>query len=172
LPLPASDPFVLAAVAAASGIAAAIDLRTGRIPNPLTATVAAAGLGLAAFGLTGHSIAGAACGAVVGFALMLPGHLLGGTGAGDVKLLAALGTWLGPGGVLMAFLYSAIAGGVLAAAHAANRRRLGTTLSRTARLVAAPGRTKTEIDDAAAASRFAYGPAIAVGAIAAALLAG
>ena len=114
---------MLAGVAAASGIAAAIDLRTGRIPNPLTATVAAAGLGLAAFGLTGHSIAGAACGAAVGFALMLPGHLLGGTGAGDVKLLAALGTWLGPGGVLMAFLYSAIAGGVLAAAHAASRRR-------------------------------------------------
>ena len=172
MPLPASDPLVLAAVAAASGTAAAIDLRTGRIPNPLTASIAVAGLGLAAFGLTGHSMGGAAVGAAIGFALMMPGHVLGGTGAGDVKLLAALGTWLGPGGVLMAFLYSAIAGGVLAVAHAARRRRLGTTLSRTARLVAAPGSTKTEIDCAAAASRFAYGPAIAVGAIAAALLAG
>ena len=113
---------MLAAVVAASGTAAVIDLRTGKIPNPLTAAVAAGGLGLAAFGLTGHSMAGALVGALLGFVLMLPGHLFGGTGAGDVKLLAALGTWLGPGGVLMAFLYSAIAGGLLAVAHAMKRR--------------------------------------------------
>ena len=161
---------MLAAVVAASGAAAVIDVRTGRIPNLLTAPVAAAGLGLAAFGLTGHSMTGALVGAVLGFALMLPGHIFGGTGAGDVKLLAALGTWLGPGGVLMAFLYSAIAGGVLAVAHAMKRRRLGTTLSRTARLMAAREGAKHEIDGSAATSRFAFGPAIAVGAIAAALL--
>jgi prepilin peptidase CpaA len=161
---------VLAAVAAAAGAAAVIDLRTGRIPNPLTALIAATGLGLAAFGLTGHSVTGALAGAAVGFALMLPGHLFGGTGAGDVKLVAALGTWLGPGGVLMAVLYGAIAGGVLAIAHAVNRGRLGTTLSRTARLVAASRAAKHEIDGSAAASRFAYGPAIAAGAVLAALL--
>jgi prepilin peptidase CpaA len=161
---------VLVAVAAGSGLAAAIDLRTGRIPNRLTAFVAAAGLGLTAFGLTGHSMAAAAVGAALGFVMMLPGHVLGGTGAGDVKLVAALGTLLGPAGVFMAVLYGAIAGGVLAVAHALNRRRFGTTLSRTARLVAAPGDAKKDIDAAAAHSRFAYGPAIAIGAIAAALL--
>ncbi len=158
------------AVIAGAAVAAAIDVRTGRIPNPLTATVAIAGMALAAFGLTGQSVAAAGFGALLGFGLMLPGHLLGGTGAGDVKLLAALGTWLGPAGVLMAFLYSAIAGGGLALGHAVRRRRLGTTLSRTARLVAAPASTKHDIDSTAAASRFAYGPAIAVGAIAALLV--
>lgn len=161
---------MLAAVAAASGTAAVIDLRTGRIPNPLTAVTAAAGLGLTAFGLTGQSMTGALAGAAAGFVLMLPGHVFGGTGAGDVKLIAALGTWLGPGGVLMAVLYSAMAGGVLAIAHAVNRGRLGTTLSRTARLVAAPKDAKHEIDGSAAVSRFAFGPAIAIGAVAAALL--
>jgi prepilin peptidase CpaA len=165
-----SDLVVLAAVVAASGAAAAIDLRTGRIPNPLTALVAITGFALAGLGLSGHSMAGALVGALLGFALMLPGHILGGTGAGDVKLLAALGTLLGPGGVVMAFLYSAIAGGLLAVVHALRRRRLATTLSRTARLVAAPGETKREIDGAPHASRFAYGPALAIGAIAAALL--
>lgn len=159
-----------AVVAAASSVAAVIDLRTGRIPNPLTATVAVGGLALTAVGLTGQSMAGAGFGAVLGLALMLPGYLFGGTGAGDVKLLAALGTWLGPAGVLMAFLYSAIAGGVLALVHALRRRRLGTTLSRTARLLAAPVSTKQEIDGAAATSRFAFGPAIALGAVLAALL--
>ena len=78
----------------ASGAAAAIDLRTGRIPNPLTALVAITGFALAGLGLSGHSMAGALVGALLGFALMLPGHILGGTGAGDVKLLAALGTVL------------------------------------------------------------------------------
>lgn len=155
---------------AAAGTAAAIDLRTGRIPNPLTATVAAAGIGLSVFGLTGQSVAGALAGAAIGFMVMLPGYCFGGTGAGDVKLLAALGTWLGPAGVVMAFLYSAIAGGALALAHAVRRRRLATTLTRTARLVAAEAGAKQEIDGSAAASRFAYGPALAVGAIAAALL--
>jgi Flp pilus assembly protein TadG len=62
-------------------------------------------------------------------------------------------------------LYSAVAGGVLALAHALRRRRLTTTLSRTARLVAAPAEAKKQIDGAAAHSRFAYGPAIAIGAI-------
>jgi prepilin peptidase CpaA len=162
--------IVLAAVMAASAAAAAIDLRTGRIPNPLTATTAVVGLALAGFGLSGHSVVGALAGALLGFVLMLPGHLLGGTGAGDVKLLAALGTLLGPGGVLMAFLYGAVAGGLLAIGHAIHRRRLGTTVSRAAGLVAAPGQTKREIDGTAPASRFAYGPALAFGAIVAALL--
>ncbi len=157
---------MLAALVAATGAAAVIDLRTGRIPNPLTAAIAAAGLGLTAFGLTGHSMTGALLGAVIGFGLMLPGHVLGGTGAGDVKLVAALGTWLGPAGVLMAFLYSAIAGGVLAVGHAIARRRLGSTLSRTARLVATPTGTKAEIDAATAGNRFCYGPAIAAGTLA------
>jgi prepilin peptidase CpaA len=170
LPLPASDTVVCAAIVAAAGTAAAIDLRTGRIPNPLTATVAAAGLGLSVLGLTGQSTAGALAGAVIGFTVMLPGFIFGGTGAGDVKLLAALGTWLGPAGVVMAFLYSAIAGGVLAVAHAIRRRRLATTLGRTARLMAAQAGVKHEIDAAAPASRFAYGPALAVGAILAAVL--
>ena len=162
--------MVLLSVAAASGAAAAIDVRTGRIPNRLTASVAGFGLALTAAGLTGHSVAAAAIGGAIGFVMMLPGHVLGGTGAGDVKLVAALGTLLGPGGVFMAVLYGAVAGGVLAVGHAVNRRRLATTLSRTARLVAAPGEAKRDIDGAAVHSRFAYGPAIAIGAIAAALL--
>jgi prepilin peptidase CpaA len=45
---------------------------------------------------------------------MFPFYLLGGMGAGDVKALAALGVWLGPGLTLMLFVYMALAGGVMA----------------------------------------------------------
>ncbi len=45
---------------------------------------------------------------------MMPGHALGATGAGDVKLMAAVGAIVGPALVLSAFLFTAIAGGVLA----------------------------------------------------------
>ena len=47
------------------------------------------GLTLAAAHLTGLSMAGALGGFAVGLLLMLPGHLIGATGAGDVKLFAA-----------------------------------------------------------------------------------
>ena len=40
----------------------------------------------------------------VGFALMLPGHMLGATGAGDVKFMAAVGAIVGPALVVSAFL--------------------------------------------------------------------
>ena len=51
LPLQNSDALVLAIVAVGMGAAAVIDLRTRRIPNLLTASLAAAGIGIAAAGL-------------------------------------------------------------------------------------------------------------------------
>jgi prepilin peptidase CpaA len=100
---------------------------------------------------------------------MLPGHLLGATGAGDVKLFAATGTLLGPANILAAFLYTAIAGGVLACLVAHRRRRFRDTVTRTATLVRTAGANVREIEDASVNNRFAYAPAIAVGTLVAAL---
>ena len=94
-------------------VAAAWDLKTRRIPNFLTfgAAIAAVLVHLYLSGLTGGgwSIAGW----LVGVAFFLPFFALGGMGAGDVKLLAALGAWLGPGPAVWVALFSLIAGGVL-----------------------------------------------------------
>ena len=65
-------------------------------------------------GRAGCRSGAAPLGFVMGFALMLPGHLLGATGAGDVKLMAAIGALVGPVLMVKAFLFTAIAGGVLA----------------------------------------------------------
>jgi Flp pilus assembly protein protease CpaA len=73
--------------------------------------------------------------------------------------------------VLTAFLCTALAGGVLALIVAVQRQRLTQTVAATGRLIAAPASAPREIQDAHAASRFAYGPAIAVGSLVAVLIA-
>jgi prepilin peptidase CpaA len=160
----------LAALVAGVLIATVVDLRTRRIPNELTAALAGIGLGLAATGISGLSVWGSVGGFALGFLLMMPGHALGATGAGDVKLMAAVGSVMGPGLVVSAFLFTAIAGGVLAVVVAARRQRLAATLAGTGRLIKAPTEAQQEIRSAAAARRFAYGPAIAVGSVLAALI--
>jgi len=117
----ASEALTVAAVLASAGTGAAVDLRTRRVPNALTLTASALGLTSAAAGAGEVALGAAFAGFLLGLAVMLPGHLLGGTGGGDVKLMGALGTWVGPALILRVFLYSAVAGGVLALAVAVHR---------------------------------------------------
>jgi prepilin peptidase CpaA len=162
-----------AVIALVAGLAAAtvIDLRTRRIPNDLTAAMVGVGLGLAATGTSGITVAASFAGFFLGLLLMVPGYTLGATGAGDVKLMGAVGAIVGPTVVVSAFLFTAIAGGLLAIIVAAKRRRLGDTLKQTKALVAVPVAAPQRIRAADRASRFAYGPAIAVGSVVAALVA-
>jgi prepilin peptidase CpaA len=106
---------------------------------------------------------------VLGLLLMLPGHLFGATGGGDVKLFAAAGTLLGPAGVPLAFVATAIAGGVLALIVAARRGRVTETCGATARLIASGGANVPQIESTQSNNRFAYAPAIAFGVAVAAL---
>ena len=158
----------MSAIAAGGALSIVIDLRTRRIPNVLTGATALVGLAVAAFGVGAVTLPQALGGLVVGFLVMLPGHVVGATGAGDVKLFAALGTLLGPGGTLLAFFYTALAGGALALAVALHRRLLRDTVARAAALVSTGGSNAGEIE-AIQINRFAYAPAIAIGALAVAL---
>ena len=153
------------------GLAAAVftDVRTRRIPNWLTAGITGAGFGIA-FGGGAVTPAQAALGMIAGLLLMMPGHVIGATGAGDVKLMAAIGVLVGPGVVFKAFLYTAVAGGVFALAVAVRRGMLADTLYGTQRLVTAPLAAPQTIKSPSRANRFAYGPAIAVGTLIAVLV--
>lgn len=90
------------------------DLRTYRIPNYLTLSTALAGLLFQAAFHGWNGLGSGLLGLLLGLFLLLPAYLLGGMGAGDVKTLAALGAWLGPGLTLMLFCYMAVAGGLIA----------------------------------------------------------
>jgi prepilin peptidase CpaA len=161
-----SDTLVLTIVLGAGLAAAVIDLNTRRVPNTLTGGVAIVGLLLALSG-TGPIGAGAALiGCLLGLLLMLPGHLFGATGGGDVKLLAAFGTLLGPSETIAAFLITAMTGGLLAVMIAFHRGRLRRTLGATVRIAT---RTHTAVEEIEADRTFAYAPAIAIGAALAAI---
>jgi prepilin peptidase CpaA len=109
--------FQIAAIVIAI-VAAVWDLRTRRIPNILTFGAALAAIATHGY-LGGPAGAGwALAGWLVGVAFFLPFFALGGMGAGDVKLLAALGAWLGPAAAAWTALFSLIAGGVLGLAVA------------------------------------------------------
>ncbi len=89
--------------------AAALDIRDRRIPNVLTGAGVLVGLAfgiLEAHGLPLSALAGMALGLGIGFPLFA----LGALGAGDAKLLAAVGAFLGPTGLVLTALYGGIAG--------------------------------------------------------------
>ncbi|MGZ5181067.1 MAG: prepilin peptidase [Ramlibacter sp.] len=108
-------------------VAGAIDWRTSRIPNWLTVGGMVLGLAIsAAKGATplaglGHGAGGLA----LGLLLPLPLYAMRILGAGDVKLMAAVGAFLGALLTLSAVLFSFMAGGILAVAWALSHGVLG-----------------------------------------------
>jgi prepilin peptidase CpaA len=151
-------------------VACATDVRSRRIPNFLTFGAAAAGLIYAAWDGGTSGLSTAMLGWLAGLLLFLPIFLLGGMGAGDVKLLAALGAWLGPFSVFWIAIYASLAGGVLGIGVALLRGYLRTALTNIVALVRywlvagfrpAPGLTL----DSSAAPRLAYAIPILIGTV-------
>jgi prepilin peptidase CpaA len=99
---------------AALAIAVITDLRSQRIPNWLTFPLMLSGLvaHAVANGLDGLLFALAGFG--LGLGVMLVPFLLGMMGAGDVKLMAGVGAWLGASTAFAAFIFTCLVGGVYA----------------------------------------------------------
>jgi prepilin peptidase CpaA len=121
--------LVLLLAAAAATIALVTDLRARRIPNLLSACTFLTGVGInvvqgGAMG-AGYALAGAG----LGLALLLPLYAIRAMGAGDVKLVVALGALLGPRALASVAVYAALVGGLIAVVILARRRRLMFTLA-------------------------------------------
>jgi prepilin peptidase CpaA len=116
--------------------AAAVDLRTRRIPNWLTCSLALAGLLLSVtWARTSEGPVDAMLGLLAGFAIGFALFGLGAWGGGDVKVLSAVGAWFGPMPVLIIFATAALISMTIALVQAAAQGRLAA-LFRNATIIA------------------------------------
>lgn len=108
--------------------AAAYDLRFRRVPNWLSVSGVVAGFAanLILFGWPG--LTAASFGLLCSLAVYVPLYLIRGMGAGDVKLMAAVGAMVGASQWLGIFLITAILGGIVALAVVAWKKRVHETL--------------------------------------------
>lgn len=150
--------------------AAIVDVRSGRIPNWLTGGGLLAALVLQFYFMGWRGLGTGVSGALVGGGILFVPFLVRGIGAGDVKLMAAVGAWVGIQHAVAAIFATAIAGGVLAVAYVVFHDQSATTFRRVADLMQFhiraglrphPGFGKEE----PASIRFPYSLAIVSGAL-------
>jgi prepilin peptidase CpaA len=108
--------------------AAAYDLRFRRIPNWLNLGGVIAGFGLNTFLSGGHGLRAASLGFLCALLVYMPLYVIRGMGAGDVKLMAAVGAIAGPVHWLGIFLATAIIGGVVSLLVIALKKRFHQTI--------------------------------------------
>ncbi len=100
-------------------VAAAQDMRSRRIGNALTLALLLAGIVSAVAGTGAIGAQDALLGAAVGFGLMFVPFAIEAVGGGDVKLMAAVGAWVGPWMVAEVFAGQAIIGMLIVLVQAA-----------------------------------------------------
>jgi prepilin peptidase CpaA len=146
------------------------DLKERRIPNKVTMSGLLAALVLAGL-IRGGFPTAALSGALLAVLVSFPFFALGGLGAGDAKLLMAVGAFVGPAGLLSVAIYGGLAGGVLALGRAAARGTLLPVLMNSFKMIlffVSLGRFGERLSlDSPGADSIPYGLAIAAGALAA-----
>lgn len=105
-------------------IAAIFDVRAHRIPNWLVGAGLVFALVHHAFLTGGVGAAHAASGFAVGLLILMPLYAMRTLGAGDVKLIAMVGAFVGPAAVITTILATMIVGGILAVIASAQKRML------------------------------------------------
>jgi prepilin peptidase CpaA len=116
-------------------VAAVTDLRARRVPNLLTGPGVLAGL---AWGLWVGGVAGLADSVAACLLLGLPYVLLfvfAGGGAGDAKLMGAIGAWLGVLNGVFALVSIAAVGVILSVAFALGKRKVGSVIGNMGRML-------------------------------------
>lgn len=144
-----SELFTIPVLVASAGalVAAITDVRTFKVYNVLTVPLMASGMAYHGFTNGWAGLEQSLGGLLFGVGILLLPFLMGGMGAGDVKLLSAVGAWLGMHATFHVFLVSAFASGVCAIAmlvHQNNSRevvvRLQTMWVRFNSVLVHPGR--------------------------------
>src|SRR3984957_18255845 len=154
-------------------VAAIFDIRFRRIPNWLVLAGIIVGFTWNMYSTGWSGLGRAAGGLGLGFVLYFPLYLIRARGAGDVKLLAAVGAITGPGNCFWIFLLTAILGGVIALIVLVFSGRVRKTFFNVGWIIRdllqfrAPYRSSEELDVTTTKGlRLPHGAMIAVGAVA------
>ena len=132
---------VQACALTAASVAAVIDVVSRRIPNWLTFATLIGGVLINTWQAGPSGALLALAGAALGAALLLPFYSIRAMGAGDVKLLAAVGALLGPHVLVSVAVYGALVGGAMSVVVLLVRRRLFITFGEMLVLARAPTRS-------------------------------
>ena len=133
-----------------------------RLPNYYLLLGLSAALSLQGWMAGGAGVLAGGAGLLVGFAVLLPFYVLGGMAAGDVKLMAVVGSFLGASGALWAGAYSLMAGSVLGIIYLIFKGHFAKFVVRYWAIFALRSHIPAEENDAAR-HRFPYAIAIATG---------
>lgn len=168
LNLPILSPLVYGQLVLMLALAGYLDTRYHRIPNGVTFGGVVAGLVLQSYLGGSEALGSGFLGLAIGLALFIPFYIRGAMGAGDVKLMAAIGAFLGPSATLLAAALSLIVGGVMAVAILLRHRGLGQLARRyfmTLNYLVVTGTLNHDgpREGEAAARRFPYALAIGLG---------
>ncbi|HUB52176.1 MAG TPA: prepilin peptidase [Terracidiphilus sp.] len=148
-------------------VATVTDLLSRRIPNWLVFPYWLAGIVVSGVLFGWHGVLQSFEGAGVAIGIFGVFFLLGGMGAGDVKLCAAVGAWIGPWQTLLALIFTALAGGVIVIVWAAFGGFLSELFKGTGDLMAGWKRGAIRDPEATIENpkrrKIPYAPAIAVG---------
>jgi prepilin peptidase CpaA len=136
------------------GVATFTDLRSRRIPNWLVLPFLPLGVAVSAWFGGWHGVEQSLAGAGLGIAIFGILYWKFGMGAGDVKLCAAIGAWIGPNQFLIAVVLTALAGGLVVLVMAIARGVL-RVMGRISREEASLGSLME--------TKMPYAPAIAIG---------
>jgi prepilin peptidase CpaA len=149
-------------------VATCTDLRSRRIPNWLVFPFLVAGIAVSGWLGGWHGIGMSFAGLGLGAAVFGILAAMGGMGMGDVKLLAAIGAWVGPMQLLIALVVTGIAGGLMALCWAVAGGFVGQLFSGAGDLVFGLGKRGVAPHPELVLSnpltrKMPYAPAIAVG---------
>jgi len=149
-------------------VATFTDLRSRRIPNWLVLPFLLAGIVVSGWFNGWHGIGQSFEG--LGLGVLIYGFLfwMGGMGAGDVKLCAAIGAWIGPSQLMFALVITAMVGGIMVLCWAALGGHLKGLFTGVQKPVPGAKEDGTHGDAEPAPTSFLkrkmpYAPAIAIG---------
>lgn len=152
--------------------AGAFDILTRRIPNWLVATGLLTGLAMNILLFEWDGLRASLLGIGIATVIYLPLYALRAMGAGDVKLMMAIGAMVGPGPWIGIFLITGVLGGAVALCMLALRKGLGRTSANVRQIIVslahfrAPYAENPELDvRSERALRLPHGAVIAVGTI-------